>query len=325
MTFDPDMDITFREATDKDFGQVKELSKDIYHNTDTLVSDFVGWLKSSKWFQFVGETQKGRVIAFIAVELTDGRESLNIRSSRVDKNYRGRGIYKALFRYAIQCVRERFLDIRRIYRLRPAEVRIPDGYDIVKKRCLIKLFWNRDVETYNEEKDVNPWKVRFVTWPKFKELYESSEAVSKLFVGNCLEIHGDVFNLDCKANWAALENRVNVRIMMTECVDRDGRAESVISFLKLEQSFTNEGTQMVAVNIYGLNKAVVKCHIVKGVLEATRYVGGVSVLFSFFVEKDIIAECTTALKELFDSDVKFQVEFNLLIGDLSKNLEDIRD
>ena len=228
-----------RKATYQDHGGIKELSKGVYGRTDTLMHNFPACLNSDEWFLFVGEIHEAKVIAFMAVELTDGGESLNIRSSRVDKDYRGRGIYKTLCRYALRFVRERCLDVKLIYRIEIANVRVPDGCDIIRKIGLVKSFC--DVKVCKEEIDANQWKVGFVTWSKFKELYERNEGVRSLFDHETLEIHCDIFRLNCKANWAVLEERVNTRILLTECVGRNSGSKAVVSFLCMGTYFTNEG------------------------------------------------------------------------------------
>ena len=317
------MDVKFRETSDQDIERIKELSKGIYSGTDTLVFDCIDWLKSDEWFLFVGEIHEGKIVAFIAVELTDGRESLNIRSSRVDEDYRGRGIYKALFRYAVLYVRQRCPKVKHIYRIRLADVKVPDGYEIVKKRGLVKMFC--DVKVCKEEIDANQWKVGFITWSKFKELYGRNEGARSLFDHETLEIHCDIFRLNCKANWAVLEERMNTRILLTECVDRDSGSKSVVSLLCMGPCFTNEGTPMITMNIYGQNKEAIKCHIVKGVLEAMEYIGDKRVLFVLWIEREVMSECVSTLEGLSGCDVVCDQCMNLLVGDLNGSVEDIQN
>ena len=65
------MDVKFRKATAQDYGHIKELSKGIYGNSDTLLYSFLDWLKSDEWYLFVGEVCEDKPIAFIAVQVTD--------------------------------------------------------------------------------------------------------------------------------------------------------------------------------------------------------------------------------------------------------------
>ena len=315
------MNVNFRETSNLDLERIRELSKGIYSGADTLVSDFIDWLKSDNWFLFVREIHEGKIVAFIAVELTDGRESLNIRSSRVDEDYRGRGIYKALFRYAVVYVRDMCPKVKYIYRIRLADVRVPDGYEIVKKRGLVVMFC--DGMVCKEEVNGNKWKLKYMKWPKFKELYERNEGVSSLFHHEMLEIHCDIFRLNCKANWAVLEERMNTRILLTECVGRNSGSTAVVSLLRLGKYFTNEGIPVTVVNIYGLNKEAVKCHIVKAVSEAMEYIGDRRGLFIFWMERDIMSECVSTLKGLYVCDVVYHESMNLLVGDLNGSVEDI--
>ena len=94
------MDVIFREATESDYDGIKDLSKDIYGTTDTLLHSLFDLLESVSWFLFVGEIDKSRIIAFTAIQLTDGTDSLNERHSRVEKEYSGRGFYMGM-RYSM--------------------------------------------------------------------------------------------------------------------------------------------------------------------------------------------------------------------------------
>ena len=318
------MDVNYREATDGDYEAIEELSKKIYGNTDTLVHSFIDFLNSDEWFLFVGEVNQRKVIAFSAVHVTDGTESLNIRSSRVDKEYRGRGVYKGLLNYAVRYVKEKLLDIKYLYRLRAADVRVPDGYEIMKKVGLMKMFLQFDNKIGDVEIGATQSNVQVMKWPDFKVLYDGNETVKDLFINAILQVHCDLFSLNCTANWRLLQGRLDTRIMLSEYEGEDGKTELTMSFLRLGKFFTNNGVPMAALNVYGLNKSGLHYHMRKRALEASEYFGGERFLVVVWVGQGMLPECVNIAKEIAGSDVDHWVDLNLLIGDLSKNLEDVQ-
>ena len=317
------MDVIFREATENDYDGIKDLSKDIYGTTDTLLFSLPDWLESVRWFVFVGETDKTKIIAFTAIQLIDGVQGLNIRSSRVNKEYRGRGLYKDLLRYAVQYVRERVQSARYIYRLRIAEVSVPNGFDVMKKRGLLKFSVNCNDGAIRKNDNVAQQHSQKLSWGEFKALYDRNNAVKGLFINTIMEIHCDVINLDCQENWKCLEERSMVHIMLTECDATDGSPEMMMSFLRLEKAFTNEGIAMFPMNVYGTNREAFRSHITAGLAEVGKHVGGGKVLIIIWMDVDLLEECKELLEEIQCSNVHAVVKLNLLRGDLSKKLEGI--
>ena len=315
------MDVVFREATESDYDGIKDLSKDIYGTTDTLLHSLFDLLESVRWFLFVGEIDKSRIIAFTAIQVTDGMESLNERHSRVDKEYRGRGFYKDLIRYAVQHVRERVQGARYIYRFRTAEVRVPNGFDVIKKRGLVKIYASCDDWDIRRNYDVTPQHSQNLSWNEFKALCDSSNVAKDLLGNEIMEIHCDIFNLKRQESWKCLENRSEVNIMLTECKAKDGSSEVMISLLSLEKEFTRDGTPMFAMNLYGMNKDALRCHIIERFLEVNKHSGGGKVLLMIWMEMDVMQECLEFLKELPGSDIHAALKMNLLRGDFNKNLE----
>ena len=317
------MDVVFREATENDYNGIKDLSKDIYGTTDTLLFSLPDWLESVRWFVFVGEIDKTNIVAFTAIQLTDGVQGLNIRKSRVKKEYRGCGLYKDLLRYAVQYVRERVQSSRYIYLLSTAEVRVPNGFDVMKKRGLLKFFVNCSDPEVRSNYDVKQPRCHSLSWDEFKALCNRNNTLKDLFINGIMEIHCDVINLDCQENWKCLEERSEIRIMLTERGAKDGPPDMMISFLRLEKAFTNEGTAMFTMNVYGTNREAFRCHITAGLLEVGKHVGGGKVLIIVWMEVDLLEECKELLEELPCSNVHAVLQLNLLHGDLSKKLEGI--
>ena len=272
---------------------------------------------------FVGEIGKTNIIAFTAIQLTDGVQGLNIRKSRVKKEYRGCGLYKDLLRYAVQYVRERVQSSRYIYLLSTAEVRVPNGFDVMKKRGILKFFVNCNDPEVRSNYDVKQPRCHSLSWDEFKALCNRNNTLKDLFINGIMEIHCDVINLDCQENWKCLEERSEIRIMLTERGAKDGPPDMMISFLRLEKPFTNEGIAMFPMNVYGTNREAFRSHITAGLLEVGKHVGGGKVLIIVWMEVDLLQECKEVLKELPGSNILRVAKHNLLRGDLSKKLEGI--
>ena len=82
---------------------------------------------------------------------------------------------------------------------------------------------------------------------------------------------------------------------------------------------------MITMNIYGLDKDAIKCHVVKGILEAIEYSSSGRILFVLWMERQIMSECVTTLKGMSGFEIKYQIEMNVLVGDLNSSLEDIQN
>ena len=318
-----EMDVKFREANNEDRDQVKEVSKGIYNNSDTLLCCFPTWLKSYKWFLFVGEVCEGKIIAFTAVQVTDGMEGLTIRNARVHEKYRGNGIFRAIVRYAVQYVRESFPDAKFVYRSQIANVRVPDGYEVIKETELwaIILDNNKTTEQSGECK-LTQSSVRILTWTELKELYEKKDNVKCMFDSELLEIGGEIFPLNCDGIWKHLEERVNTHVMLSEDECTDGKVETGVSLLGLEKLVTNEGIPVVSMNTYGLKNDALLCHVSEGLLKSSAYVGGGKYIFKLFGERGF-SKFMSSLTEFSGCRVVECVQLNLLRGDLSKKLEDV--
>ena len=316
------MNVNFRVATLQDQEAIKTISKDVYQDTDTLSYDFTQWLKSDMWFLFVGEVNSGRVVAFTAINITGGGESLVVRSSRVDAEYRGQGVYKALVNFAFRFIRERNPQAKFALRLRSTQVRVPNGYDILEKIGLLKT----QVKDYTKRKIgefvIEEGKGQSIAWHDFKVLYDSDELVKNLFANGILKIHCDCYDLKNEASWKCLQTSKNVHLMLTRYEDDDGKAKVFMSFLRLETSFTNMGIPMVAMNIFGLDRDAMKCHIVKGLQEVSANFGS-KFLIVIWVTKELLEECAAVMEELLPGESDYKKELNLLFGDFSKNLEDV--
>ena len=241
------------------------------------------------------------------------------------QEYRGRGIFKALLNYTVQYVRRRVRDVKFLYRLQAADVRVPSGYEIIKQVGLVIIFVSGKATLSNEMSNFVHSKVQFLTWRKLKILYDNNDTVKDLFINSVLEIGGEIFNLNFAANWKLLEERYDACIMLTKHGIIDGKEEMMVSFLRSGKFVTtNEGVPMAAMTVYGLNKSGVMGHIAKGILETSKHVERERFAVEVFLSKDVFKECVNFLKKVSSWDIWYHLEMNLLFGDLSRNLEDIQ-
>ena len=314
------MVVIFRIATFNDQEGIKTLSKGIYNGSDTLNYDFTQWLKSDMWFLFVGEVNSGKIIAFTAINITDGGDSLVVRSSRVDAEYRGQGVYKALVNFAFQYVRERRPQAKYAWRLKSAKVRVPGGYDIIKRIGLLTTYVEYPLAGEIAKSSNYDKKVECVTWNEFKMAYNSEEAVRNLFSDEVLQINWDIFRLDCEENWNHLGTRRGVNLMLTKYEDEDGKAKVFMSFFRWEECFTNLGVPVVTMNLYGLDPDILKCHIAKGLQKALAHFHSKFLTF-FWIPCELFEDCASFLREMSLGDFDYADDFVLLFGDSSKTQE----
>ena len=308
--------MNFRVATLQDEGGIKTLSKGVYEDTDTLCYDLTKRLKSDMWVLFVGEVNSGKIVAFTAINITDGGDSLVVRSSRVDAEYRGQGVYKALVNFAFRFIRERNPQAKCVWRVRSADIKVPDGYEVITRFWLVRAIFKDFSKSKIEKLNISETNIKVITWCEFKMIYESDDTMINLLNNGVISIYGCVFRLSCEANWSYLQSRTDIHLMLSKYEDDAGKAQAFMSFLRLEKSFTNTGVPMIAMNLYGVDKEALKCHLAKGLLELLNHVDN-KFLFSVSVDNELVKDCVNLLEEFSSGDVAYQSGVNLLLGNLN--------
>ena len=150
----------------------------------------------------------------------------------------------------MQCVRERAQSTRYIYHLKKVEVRVPNGFQCIKKRELVKFSVNCNDRSISKICDFTRPRCHSLSWCELKALYDRNTGVKDLFIDAIMEIHCYILSLSCQENWKCLEERSGMRVMFAEFEAKDGPPEVMVSFLRLEKAFTNEDTPMFAMNVY---------------------------------------------------------------------------
>ena len=314
------MEVNFRPATFQDQEGIEMLSKDVYQDTDTLNYDFTHWLKNDMWFLFVGEVNPGKIVAFFALNVSDGGESLVGRSVRVDAKYREQGIFKAMASYASRYVRERMPLVKYMWGLRSSAVRVPNGCEVIRRSWLVKAIFENFSKTKINELAISEMNVQVITWSEFKMIYESDEKMRELLNNGILSIYGSVYRLNCEVNWKYLQSRTDIHVMLSKYGDDDGKTLTFVSFLGMEKCLTNTGIPVISMNLYGVEKEALKCHIAKGLLETLKHFDS-KFLFAVSVDNELVKECVNVLEELSSRNMAYQLEVNLLQGTFDKMVE----
>ena len=142
---------------------------------------------------------------------------------------------------------------------------MPNGFDVIKKRGLVKFYINCNDTANRNNYDVSRPRCHSLSWCEFKALYDRDNAVKDLFSNGIMEIECDIINLSCQEDWKCLEERSGIRVLLAQCEATDETSQVMISFLKLEKAFTNDGVPVLAMNVYGANNNLVAfCHFYLG-------------------------------------------------------------
>lgn len=280
-----------REANISDHDLVRDISKGIYLDTDFTPNIFPEWLADERWLLYVAETDLGRVVAFLALSITDGGESVVVRSSRVAEEYRGQGIYKRLLNTALKFAKKRVTGLSCIIRARPAHIRIPHGYRILKVSSKIIVSCRPttvDAVTLSQIPGaMTPsFDERFLSAAEFSRLYNEELAFRCLFTGDILTIEGETFHLNKPANWEYLEKRNDISIHYTKYTEAADNGAAVISVLCAASKMTNEDKPYVTINIFGKEAKMVGYHILKA-MKTTKLLVGCDFCLGLFVDVEL--------------------------------------
>ena len=267
-----------REAKLSDHDAVKDISKGIYQDTDFTPNIFPDWVADSQWLPYVAETTLGQVIGFLALNITDGGESVVVRSSRVAEEYRGHGIYKQLVNTALRIAAAKMQNLNFVIRARPVHVRVPVGYRVIKTSSKIILSCtSRSVDAVqlpNLSGIVRPiFEDYCLTVTEFAKYYNDDPSFRELFIGDILTIEGETLHLSRQVNWESLEKRNDIFIIYTKYPIEFNNSGAVFSIMCISAKVTNDDKIYVTLNVFGKEIAMVGYHILKALKTATVFVG----------------------------------------------------
>ena len=270
-----------RVAVLSDQDGVAELSNGVYLDTDFTAKMFSQWVKDERWLPFIAENTSGRIVGFTALNVTDGGESVVVRSSRVAEEYRGNGIYKQIVNFSLRFAAEKLPGLKFVIRARPAHIRLPAGYDVIKS-CLKIIFscTMKPVSVIHAPRLLDTSIPRFQKYPLsvkgFASLYNESEGFRALFIGDILTIEGETFSLVNSSNWEYLETRSDLFFFYTSTnmqSSESSEANGVFSVLSLASKETNQGSTYVTLNIFGVDEPMVCYHVLKSMKTVKHHVG----------------------------------------------------
>ena len=295
---------TIREARLGDHEAVKEISKGIYQDTDFTPNIFPDWIADDQWLPYVAETNLGQVVGFLALNITDGAESVVVRCSRVAEEYRGHGIYKRLVNVALRYAASKLPNLKFVIRARPAHVRVPAGYTVVKTTSKIILSCtpkSLDAIKLPQFTDiVHPmFQDRCLTIKEFAQHYHDDLLFKDLFTGELLTIEGETFQLSQRANWESLEKRHDISTIYTKYPLENNNEGAVFSVLSISSKVTNDNKIFVTLNVFGKEVAMVGYHILKALKTATVSVG-CDFNLGLFVDEELEEPIIAFVKEELD-------------------------
>ena len=273
-----------RVAVLSDQDAVTELSNGVYLDTDFTAKIFPQWVKDERWLPFIAETTSGRIVGFTALNVTDGGESVVVRSSRVAEEYRGNGIYKQMVNFSLRFAAEKLSALKFVIRARPAHIRIPAGYDLIKScskiifSCTMKPVSAVQVSRLLDT-SIPQFERCSLSVKEFARLYNEGhggEGIRALFIGDILTIEGETLSLVNSSNWEYLETRSDLFFFYTTTNMqslKSSEARGVFSVLSLASKETNEGSTYVTLNIFGVDAPMVCYHVLKSMKTVKQHIG----------------------------------------------------
>eukprot|EP00112_Aurelia_sp_Birch-Aquarium-sp1_P017571 Seg4085.3 transcript_id=Seg4085.3/GoldUCD/mRNA.D3Y31 product="Histidine N-acetyltransferase" protein_id=Seg4085.3/GoldUCD/D3Y31 len=270
----------YRIAVLSDQEAVTELSNGVYLDTDFTAKIFPQWVNDDRWLPFIAETTSGRIVGFTALNITDGGESVIVRSSRIAEEYRGNGIYKQMVNFSLRFAAEKLTGLKFVIRARPAHVRIPAGYDII--RSCSKIIFSCTMEPVSAvhvprflDASIPPFQKYPLSVKEFATLKTEDKDFRALFIGDILTIEGETFSLANRSNWEYLETRSDLYFYYTYDMKLSESEETkgVFSVLSLAPRQTNQGSPYVTLNIFGTGESMVRYHVLQSMKTVTQHIG----------------------------------------------------
>ena len=294
-----------REAALCDHDCVRDISKGIYQGTDFTANIFPEWIADEQWLLYVAETSLGQVVGFLALNITDGGESVVVRSSRVAVEFRGNGIYKQLLNTALQSANVKLPNLKFVIRARPAHIRVPIGYKVLKMSSKITLSCTpTSVDTVKLPQLTNIvcpslFEDYCLTIKELAKLYDANLSFKEMFKGGILTIEGETFQLSNKANWEYLEKRNDIFTIYTKYPIEKNNENAVFSILCVSSKVTNDDKILVTLNVFGKEIAMVGYHILKALKTAIVSVG-CDFNLGLFVDEELEEPILAFVKEELD-------------------------
>ena len=285
-----------REMELPDLDQVKALSKGIYGGTDYTNSVLNQWLENERWYPFCVETSSGEIIGFTALNITDNKTNVVIRSSRIAPDFRGKGIYKAMLDFAFAEVKKKFPTLERTTHQILTKIHTSSGCTLQK--LITKIVLQCDSEKCasvhcpkQPEAIFSHFEDTKISFKHLANLYRKDEVLRGLYPMNLLTIEGEVFDITEESNIDYLQSRKEIVVSFSKGLSANNDEKMAVSILNLEPKQTDEGVPCanfdlqsndVTVATYHLQRALI---FVASIMRNAKF--NLNVLFNFQHEKEI--------------------------------------
>ena len=215
-------ELKFRRATTEDYFGIKKLSAGVYDDADYTTASFPQWLTELRWVTFVAEDLRGQIVGFVAFHLIDNCRTVVERSARLEKSYRGRGVFKQLYKFAISSLKEKYPLQSEI----SARVVVPIGQKVLLQRSymtvLCRLESNETLFLNSENKcndiviETSPFK--FLA----QAMLDCHKCKNTVFSNGIVVIGDEIYRLRCESDVQYLMSRPKLFCVTSSQESSDG-------------------------------------------------------------------------------------------------------
>eukprot|EP00794_Sanderia_malayensis_P006834 gene6834-7602_t len=278
--------IICREAKISDLKFIDGLSKGMYSGADYTPNMFPVWLCDENWQTYVAEmSSSGDVVGFLALHVVDNRSKVIIRSSRVAKEHRDKGIYARLLHYSLSDIKEKFSSVKFVMVGQALEVKTPQGYEFKHSFAyeLVRCGANNDNPSHvecncnlciadidNQLRKHDALTSLSITRESFSSLFETKKQIMReLFPRDMVNIEEALYRLDLKENRTFFDNHEHMVTNFSG--NEDCKVMSIVDLFPRE---TVDGYNVYCVDLYGNNSAVILQHALKAIRLASEQEDG---------------------------------------------------
>ncbi len=256
-----------RAAKSADHEDITEISKSIYNGVDYTSSMFLKWLADvENWQLYVVEDPSfNKVVAFLALNITDNKTRVTLRSGRVAESMRGQGIYKLLLDYALQTVQIRFSEIRTVALLEMDHGKVLPNHSVKEKYDFVTVVFPLAPNTKTVEGDENAREVSELALIKLSKLYENQECVKELIPEMNMTIDFSVHNIDLLESRVFLDSQDHLSFLHSERIvsSEPKCTKRVLSVVDLSPREDLAGNFVTSVDFYGNDGNMLRSHVME--------------------------------------------------------------
>eukprot|EP00795_Rhopilema_esculentum_P010645 gene10645-19387_t len=217
--------LKFRKATTEDYFGIKELSIGVYNDTDYATASLPQWLTDLRWVIFVAEDIRGQIVGFVAFHLIDDCRTVVERSARLEKSYRGRGVFIQFYKFAISSLKEQYPLQSEI----SARVVVPIGHKVLLQRSYMtvlcrlesneKLLLNSEGKCNDTVNETSPFK--FLA----QAMLDCHTCKHTVFRNGIVVIGDEIYRLSCESDVQYLISRPKLFCVTKSQESNDGNED----------------------------------------------------------------------------------------------------